>query len=60
MATYVCSKDYALVGTSTRTCQSTGQWNGVAPTCIFGIYSGLSAYLFSVEIVLPICYPCQL
>lgn len=38
IATYVCDKDYALVGTSTRTCQPTGQWEGVEPSCIFGMY----------------------
>jgi len=33
-ATYTCLPGYTLVGTSTRTCQSSGQWSGVAPVCI--------------------------
>ena len=33
-ATYSCLPGYTLVGTSTRTCQTSGQWSGVAPVCI--------------------------
>ena len=32
-ATYSCQSGYQLVGESTRTCQSNGQWSGVAPIC---------------------------
>ena len=35
-AVYVCVKDYALVGTPKRVCQSSGQWSGVEPQCIYG------------------------
>ena len=38
IATYICVKDYALVGTATRTCQTTGLWNGMEPDCIFGMF----------------------
>ncbi|KAK3728579.1 hypothetical protein QZH41_011661 [Actinostola sp. cb2023] len=30
---YSCNKGYDLRGSSSRTCQTTGQWNGVQPTC---------------------------
>ena len=35
-ATYTCnsSAGYMLVGTAMRTCQDSGQWSGMAPTCI--------------------------
>ena len=33
-AKYSCLPGYTLVGTSTRTCQTSGQWSGVAPVCI--------------------------
>ena len=32
-ATYSCNTGYNLVGSSTRTCQSTGVWSGSTPTC---------------------------
>ena len=32
-ATYTCNTGYTRVGSSTRTCQSTGVWSGSAPTC---------------------------
>ena len=32
-ATYSCDTGYNLVGDSTRTCQATGEWSGIAPTC---------------------------
>ena len=32
-ATYTCNTGYSRVGSSTRTCQSTGVWSGSAPTC---------------------------
>ena len=33
IATYICNSGYELVGQSTRTCQTSGQWSGDAPTC---------------------------
>ena len=33
-ASYLCNSGYNLVGVNSRTCQSNGQWSGVAPTCI--------------------------
>ena len=35
-ATYICINNYALVGISTRMCESTGLWSGVQPECVFG------------------------
>lgn len=32
-ARYSCDSGYDLVGASSRTCQSSGQWSGAAPTC---------------------------
>ena len=32
-ATYSCNVGYTLVGSRTRTCQSTGEWSVSAPTC---------------------------
>ena len=32
-ATYSCNTGYTLVGDSTRTCQTTGNWSGSAPSC---------------------------
>ncbi|KAL4232596.1 hypothetical protein ACF0H5_007286 [Mactra antiquata] len=37
-AVYVCRNNYALVGEGTRTCQSTGLWDGVEPECVFAIF----------------------
>ena len=36
-ATYSCNTGYNLVGDSIRTCQSSGNWSGSAPTCQ-GVY----------------------
>ena len=32
-ATYSCIAGYYLVGESERTCEDTGLWSGVAPSC---------------------------
>ena len=32
-ANYTCDPGYILVGGKTRTCQATGVWSGIAPTC---------------------------
>ena len=32
-ASYVCNLGYILDGSNTRTCQASGIWSGVAPTC---------------------------
>ena len=32
-ATYSCDTGYNLVGDSTHTCQTSGNWSGRAPTC---------------------------
>ncbi len=32
-AMYACDAGYELVGSSTRTCQTNGSWDGSAPTC---------------------------
>ena len=32
-ATYTCNSGYELIGSSTRICQTNGQWSGDAPTC---------------------------
>ena len=34
---YRCNTGYNLVGDITRTCQSSGNWSGTAPTCQ-GVY----------------------
>ena len=36
IVTYVCEKDYALVGEAIRKCLSTGKWKGVEPVCVIG------------------------
>ena len=33
VANYTCDTGYDLVGDTTRTCQSDGQWSGSEPTC---------------------------
>ena len=38
VATYYCDKDYALVGTATRTCEGDSGWSGTEPECIYGKY----------------------
>ena len=37
-ATYSCNTGHNLVGSSTRTCQATGQWSGDAPICERKLY----------------------
>ena len=32
-ATYTCDAGYELIGSSTRTCQSNGDWSESSPTC---------------------------
>ena len=32
-AIYSCNTGYSLVGSSTHTCQATGNWSGTSPTC---------------------------
>ena len=32
-ATYSCDTGYNLVGDNNRTCQATGRWSGITPTC---------------------------
>ncbi len=33
VATYTCTSSFTLMGNTTRTCGSDGQWSGSAPTC---------------------------
>ena len=33
VATYSCSSGYTLSGGTTRTCQSSGEWSGLQPSC---------------------------
>lgn len=32
-ATYSCNEGYMLVGDSTRTCEASAMWTGIAPVC---------------------------
>ena len=32
-ATYTCDDGYELIGSSTRTCQSNGEWSDAPPIC---------------------------
>ncbi len=34
IATYSCNTGLSLSGEATRTCQDTGVWTGLAPTCV--------------------------
>ena len=34
VVTYTCDASYALQGSSSRTCQSDGQWSGSLPECM--------------------------
>ncbi|KAH3829240.1 hypothetical protein DPMN_131234 [Dreissena polymorpha] len=45
---YVCNNDYALVGDSTRSCEYTGKWSGLAPTCLFAIFPDIVLVLGSM------------
>ena len=44
IATYTCDPGYELVGGSTRTCQTNGQWSADAPKCRFIIVCEYLAY----------------
>ena len=33
VATYQCNAGYELNGVATRTCEASGSWGGVPPTC---------------------------
>ena len=51
-ATYSCDTGYNLVGSSTRTCQSTRRWSGSAPTCqrmlfLLNVSSSYAVYMKS-------------
>ena len=37
-ATFSCNTGYRLRGSSSRTCQSSGQWSGTQPSCAIGEY----------------------
>ena len=39
--TYECNLGYNMVGSDTITCQSSGQWSGVIPTCDSKYFCGL-------------------
>lgn len=41
VATYTCNNGYSLVGSSTRSCQSNGQWSGDAPSCSRKCWEGV-------------------
>lgn len=37
--TYTCASGYTLEGSTVRTCQASGEWNGMDPSCkINGLY----------------------
>ena len=38
VATHTCDSGFALSGNEQRTCQSSGEWNGSAPTCVGKVY----------------------
>ena len=42
VAVYTCNDGYNLVGDVMRTCQASGQWDGVEPTCMCKLYSKTS------------------
>lgn len=37
IAVYSCDRGFSLTGPSTRTCLSSGLWNGTAPQCAEGV-----------------------
>ncbi|KAH3889329.1 hypothetical protein DPMN_013383 [Dreissena polymorpha] len=51
-ATYICTNNHALVGISTRTCESTGVWSGVVPECVFAILPDVILVFGTLFIVL--------
>ncbi|KAH3889331.1 hypothetical protein DPMN_013385 [Dreissena polymorpha] len=51
-ATYICTNNHALVGISTRTCESTGVWSGVVPTCVFAIFPDVILVFGTLFVVL--------
>ena len=42
IVTYTCNSGYELMGNSTRTCQSSGQWTGSQPSCSGKLYMSFS------------------
>jgi hypothetical protein len=43
VATYSCMAGYGPSGSATRTCQASGSWDGVAPTCVVANCPALSS-----------------
>jgi CUB/sushi domain-containing protein len=43
VATYSCMMGFGPSGSATRTCQATGMWDGVAPTCVVANCPALSS-----------------
>lgn len=54
IVTYVCEKDYALVGEAIRKCLSTGKWKGVEPVCVIAIFPDILLAIGAVLIFLVI------
>ncbi|XP_052811571.1 neurogenic locus notch homolog protein 1-like [Mya arenaria] len=51
-ATYICDDNHALIGVSTRTCESTGRWTGIVPECVFAIFPDVILIFGTLFIIL--------
>ncbi|XP_052811038.1 neurogenic locus notch homolog protein 2-like isoform X3 [Mya arenaria] len=52
LATFACNTNYALVGDPIITCEDTGVWGGIQPTCVFAMFPDIILAFGAILILL--------
>ncbi|WAR08688.1 FBP1-like protein, partial [Mya arenaria] len=52
LASFACNTNYALVGDPIISCESTGVWGGIQPTCVFAMFPDIILAFGAVLILL--------